>query len=69
MAAGLSGYLHFYGELSPYKRIVVSVAGVLLMIPGWVTDFIGACLLFVFVILGLVRRSTSKEEGRLAAEG
>ena len=57
MAGGLSGYLHLYGELSPYKRVLVSAAGLLLMIPGWVTDLIGVGLLAVLVILGLFRRS------------
>ena len=57
MAGGLSGYLHLYGELSPYKRVFVSAAGLLLMIPGWVTDLIGVGLLVVLVILGFFRRS------------
>lgn len=68
MAGGLAGYLHFYGELSTYKRLVVFAAGLLLMIPGWVTDLVGVALLVLFVFLGLVKGSSQRNRRRKEEE-
>ena len=42
VAAGLSGYL--YGEMNPFERILTTVGGLMLIIPGIMTDVIGIAL-------------------------
>jgi TRAP transporter 4TM/12TM fusion protein len=62
MAGGLGGYLLFFGTLSTYQRYIFFLAGLLLMIPGSITDVIGLGILVLIFILGLLRKSAQKSQ-------
>ena len=54
LTVGMFGW--FRNKLSPLPRLLFGVGGVLMIIPGWVTDLIGGCL----ILLGtfMVRRNS-----------
>jgi len=66
LASGVEGYL--LTNMRWYDRIAVIVGGLLLVIPGLVTDAIGAALLVGVILLQIrKKRKLGKGEGDLAA--
>lgn len=57
-AVGLSGYL--LGPMTWAERIFFIGAGILLVVPGWITDTIGAVLLLSMVLIHLIRTKRIK---------
>lgn len=52
VSAGVEGYL--LKSMNPFERIVIAAGGLMMMVPGTVTDFIGVALFAVVVIFQLI---------------
>lgn len=54
VSAGVEGYL--LKSMNPFERIVIAAGGLMMMVPGTVTDFVGVALFAVVVIFQLIGR-------------
>ena len=52
VSAGVEGYL--LKSMNPFERIVIAAGGLMMMVPGTVTDFVGVALFAVVVIFQLI---------------
>ena len=60
VSAALEGFL--IDSMPWYQRVLSAVGGLLLIIPGWVTDCAGLCLLAIVVVLQIVSRKQAKKQ-------
>jgi len=54
LASGVEGY--FLSNMSWYERLIAVAGGLLLIIPGLVTDLIGAALIVLFIVLQIGKK-------------
>lgn len=58
VSAALEGYLLM--PMCWYQRVLSAVGGLLLIIPGWITDSAGLCLVGVVAAIQLLRKNSSR---------
>jgi TRAP-type uncharacterized transport system fused permease subunit len=50
LASGIEGYLVFFGQIRMFGRVCAFFGGLLLFVPGWKTNILGACLIAIPII-------------------
>jgi TRAP transporter 4TM/12TM fusion protein len=61
LAGGIEGYILYIGKLNPFFRILASIAGLLLMYPGWEAEICGVAIIIPFVIWKALKKTRSSE--------